>query len=188
MVPMIPLALMAPVQADLLHNDEYDYGPEPPFKLAGLLISAQTLRTDFDLDHGLDDSDGVMLEAHLRVGEIYYYRIAGCWWETEDDLAGGRDVDVRAGVLGMGMDWLFGAFPHVSLDGGAGIGVIEYDSGVQSDEGFYLQLEGALSLRPVPHVGFRFSLFADYTNLRFNTARTVHGLNLSMGAGVEFKF
>ncbi len=57
-----------------------------------------------------------------------------------------------------------------------------------SDEGFYFQVEGALSLRPVPNVGFRFSLFGDYTNLRFNTPRTEHGLNISVGAGLEFKF
>ena len=185
---MVALALTAMVQADLLHHDEYEYAPEQPFKLAGLLISLQTLHTDFEPDLGLDDGDGMMFEAHLRIGEIYYYRIAGCWWDTEEDLPGGRDVDIRAGVLGMGMDWLFGAFPNISLDGGAGIGLIEVDSGIRSDEGFYFQIEGALSVRPVPHIGFRFSLFGDYTNLRFNTPRTEHGLNLSVGAGLELKF
>lgn len=185
---MTLLAAWAFVQA-VPGQEEYQFERDRPrFKLAGLLFGAEAVRTGFDEDLRLEDAWGLTVEAHLRLGEIYYYRFAGTWWDAEEDFAAGDDVEAEAYTAGLGMDWTFGAFPNVSFDFGGGIGLMRLRSDVDKETGFLFQLEAAVRFRFTPHVGLRLTGLADFPNLHFNTVETEHMTNLSAGAGIEITF
>lgn len=185
MIAMLALAVLAQVDS---RQDEYERGPEFPTEVGGLLFGVQSLRTRFGADSLIDDGSGVLVEAHLRLGEEYYYKVSAAWWETEEEFPAGRDVELSSWAVGMGGDLLFGASPWVALDGGVGVGVLDVESDIQSDRAFFWQIEGALRLRLLPHVGLRFSAIADYVNLHFNTPTTEHMTHISLGAGLEITF
>jgi hypothetical protein len=161
---------------------------EEPFKLAGFLLAVERVRTSFDDDLRVENAWGLTAEAHLRLGEIYYYRFGLSAWETDEELPVGEDVDLRAYTLGIGMDWLFGAFPNFSLDAGGSVGILRIASEHESDTGWMFQIDVAARLRITPNVGLRGTLLFDFPNVHFNTDETDHMTNVSVGAGLEIGF
>jgi len=185
---MTLLAALALLQA-VPGQEEYQFERERhEFKLAGLLVAAEAIRTGFDEDLRLEDAWGFTVEAHLRLGEIYYYRFAGTWWDAEDDFPSSGDVEAETYTAGLGMDWTFGAFRNFSFDLGGGVGLMRLRDDADKETGFLFQLEAAARLRLAPHVGLCLTGMADFANLHFRTAETRHMTNLSVGAGVEVSF
>lgn len=186
----ISLSILLAAQALPPTPEEYQYERRDvrPFKLAGILLDAQAIYTHFGEEPRIDDARGFMAELQLRLGEIYYYRIAGYSWDAEEDLPGGEDVDLHAGTMGLGWDWTFGAFPQFGFDMGAGIGLMRARSDRDADTGFYVQWEGAVRLRITSNFAVRVSGFMDFVNLHFNTDDTEDFVNFSLGAGLELSF
>ncbi len=183
----VAAAVMLLLGQETAVQGEYRTAGEP-FKLAGLLLAVERVRTSFDDDLGLDSDWGLTAEAHLRLGEIYYYRFSVSAWETDGDLPVGDDVEIRSYTLGIGMDWLFGAFTNFSFDVGCSVGLMRISSDTESDRGWMFQIDAAARLRITPNIGLRATLLFDFPNLHFNTVETDHMTNVSVGAGLELSF
>jgi hypothetical protein len=180
------ILLLAGMQA----REYYQEGDEPPFKLAGVLLEVEAIHTHFGDEPRLEDASGVKGELQVRLGEDYYYRVAGYGWRgtKEEDRAGGEDVDLWAWAVGLGMDWTFGAFEHFSLDAGGGVGILYLDAETDSEKGWFIQIEAAPRFKITDHFGLRVSGSVEFANLHFNTAETEHTENYTIGAGLEISF
>jgi hypothetical protein len=169
-------------------QEEYVHGKEP-FRLMAPMVAVEAVWTSFDEDLRIEDAAGLSIQGQMRLGEDYYYRLAGTWWEeTGEDFAGGEDVEARKGTLGLGMDWTFGAFTNFSFDVGVGLGALWIRSDSEKDTAWLIELEAAARLKITPHVGLRLTGLLDFADVRFNSARTEHRTNASIGAGLEITF
>ncbi len=157
-----------------------------PFKLAGMLLAVEGIMTHFGDDPGFEDAPGLMGLAQLRMGEIYYYRLAGYLWDAEEE--NGDEVDLYAGSMGLGMDLSFGAFRDFAFDAGAGLGLLHASGERDEDTGFYFQVEATLRWKIAHGVGLRVSGMIDWVNLHFNSDDTEDFADFSVGGGVELSF